>query len=559
MRASNIEQSRFEPTVLGAVRRYRGTVLVVALACSAAAILATLVQPELYRATATVTVPQSLLAEEQDSEQYLDSQVLLLRSRDVATRAVRIGNGALGEKVLAEDDFSGDESLLEITPPEGAAPDTYGASLVTVTFTWPDARTAQVGANAVLQAFDDVRSRSIEAEGEARVAGIERAIADARTRGQLADLVNQRTEALVDQEVDLARHPTIAWAVRPTVPATGNVKRAAAIGLLLGTVLGAAVAFARASRRRRFDDPLDPGDLYGAHLIGEIPAPGPTVQDVVPETPVRDLPMSDAPDTAEAEAYRFTAGSIERIRVADGPRLSLVFVSAGSDGGRSEVVANTALAVAESGARVLAVDAEPDGHVLTGLLLPDCGPGDGLAQVLSGQLPAAACIEPSPLHERVAVLGSGETTSTRVTGAAYGKAMREVLEEAKAEFDVVLVDSAPFQRVASASELVDVSDAAVVVLGPEDGVREHMDMVDRLDRLGATVVGYVFRHMRRHRTGLVTYLRRLRSALATATASARALAPAERQDAEPDPAPPEEEEPGPHEDEALSPVLPRRR
>ena len=39
------------------------------------------------------------------------------------------------------------------------------------------------------------------------------------------------------------------------------------------------------------------------------------------------LPMRADPDSAVAEAFRFAAGSVERIRADRGPRHSLVFVS----------------------------------------------------------------------------------------------------------------------------------------------------------------------------------------------------------------------------------------
>lgn len=484
--------SVFEATVVGAARRYRGTVVLVVLLVAVIAVLGTLARPALYQAAAQMSVPRSLLAQEQESHQYLDSQVLLLGSRTVAERAVGIANEELGGTVLSERDFVGSDSSLGITPPETTSTDGFGASLIAVSFTWPDARTAQVGANAVLEAFVEVRAEQIQTDAEARVAGVERAIEDARNSGQVADLLNQRTETLVDQQVDLARPPTIAWAGLPEAPVNRNLPRALVLGLVVGGLLGAAVAFARASSRRRFDDRYEPAEIYRAPLLGEIPS-------TVPRGPVGSgakvagrLAVAYDPDSTDAEAFRFVAGSVERVRAAIGPRLALVFVSGASNCGRSEVVANVALALAESGVRVLAIDADTTRHDLTGLLAKDDPPSRGLGQVLAGTASAIACIQASPLHERVALLGGGDPPLMRVTGAAYAKAVAEVLEDVKADFDVVLLDSAPLEQVACASELVAVADAAVVVLGPQDAVEEHVGMVERLAQLGTAVVGYVF-------------------------------------------------------------------
>jgi Mrp family chromosome partitioning ATPase len=468
-------------------------VLTVVLATTAAAAFMALGQVELFRAGATVTVPQPRSAEGESSDQYLASQVLLMQSPEVADRAVMIANRALGEQVLIRGDFKGEGASLLITPPEMAAPGTYGANVVTVAFTSADPEVAKVGVNSLLRAFDDVRSDRITAQGQATVAGVERAIKDARTEGQRKDLLDQRTKALVDQETDLARHPTFAWATEPRSAVNGNVKRSGLVGLLVGAVLGAALAFARASRRRTFDDQFQPEALYGAPLLGELPEPG---------APGR-LTMASTPCSAAAEAFRFTAGSLQRIRAERGKRLSLVFVSPKEDAARSAVVANLALAIAESGTRVLAVDAGAPRGDLSAWLLPDRPKvrdlTDGLEQVLAGEMALPDCIRRSPLHDRLAVLPSSRTTAPTVTGAAYLTAVRRVLGKGKAGYEIVLVDSPALLQAAVATDLVDASDAVVVVMGPHEPIRAHVDLQGRLDLIETSVVGYIYRQESTHR------------------------------------------------------------
>ncbi len=496
MKATNIGQGRFEPTVFGAVRRYRIMVFVIAFLTSATAAGYAFVQPANYRAHATVTVPQTSLSQGEARDQYLDSQVLLLQSQEVAERAARIANAALNANVLSARDFSGEGKSLEITPPEGATPGSYGSSIVAVSFTWPSARVAQVGTNAVLQAFDDARAAAIIAQGEAAVAGIEKAIRDARTRGQLVDLLNQRTQTLVNQQVDLARHPTVAWAAEPQVPVNGNLKRSGAIGLVIGTVLGAGLAYARASRNQSLEEPLDAAAIYDAPLIGEIPASGTDRILWNGSAAAGPLPMAADP-RSPAEAYRFTARSIERIRAARGYRLALAFVSTGTGAESSFVVANVALAVAESGTPVLAVDADCTDGAVTALLLPGSPPDDGFEQVLAGRRPVSDSIRPSPLNHGLYVLGAGPASAEETTGLAYASAVEKVIAEAKETFDLVLFDSPALVRVARATELVDVADAAIVVLGQGEPVRDHITMAERLDLVECEVVGYIYRRARR--------------------------------------------------------------
>ncbi len=58
------------------------------------------------------------------------------------------------------------------------------------------------------------------------------------------------------------------------------------------------------------------------------------------------LPMAADPQSPAAEAFRFAAGSVERLRVGTDDRLAVAFVSAATGAERSTVVANVALAIA---------------------------------------------------------------------------------------------------------------------------------------------------------------------------------------------------------------------
>jgi Mrp family chromosome partitioning ATPase/capsular polysaccharide biosynthesis protein len=520
MNATSIRQDRFEPTVFGAVRRYRVMVSVVALLTAAAAVGYTLVEPEVYRAHATVTVPQTSLSQGEARDQYVDSQVLLLQSEEVADRAVRIANAALNANLLSTRDFLGEGRSLEITPPEGATPGSYGSSIVAVSFTWPNAKVAQVGTNAVLQAFDDARVAAITAQGEAIVAGIERAMRNVKTQGQLTDLQNQRTQTLVNQQVDLTRHPTVAWAPEPQVPINGNSKRSGAIGLVIGTVLGAGIAYARASRNRCLEGPRDAAAIYEAPLLGEIPAPRPgrIFSNRMPV--VGQLPVAADPRSSAAEAFRFTARSVERIRTARGVRMAVAFVSTDTGGDKTSVVANVALAVAESGMPVLAVDADSTDGGLTALLLAGSPPANGFEQVLAGQLSVSDCIQPSPLNHGLNVLGAWPAPPDSATGAAYGRAMEKAIADAKESFDLVLIDSPALLRVARATEIVDDSDAVIVVHGPDESLEDHIAMKERLDLGESEVVGYIYRRAPRR----LRFVRRLRNRL-SAQAARRTGAP----------------------------------
>lgn len=514
------EPSRFEPTVFGAVRRYSMLVVAVTLAAAAIAVGYTLIQPKVYQAQASITVQQPVTppAPQGDSGQYLDSQVLLLQSQRVAQRAASIADATLGGSILTAADFSSVDGSLGISPPTTATAGNYGATIIGVSFLGLSPRTAQVGLNSLLQAYNGARIAAVKAQADAAILGINDAIssidalvdsiskqlASARLtlpvgtqnalRKELLLLEKERgglkfalTRAVANEQAAVAEQPTVA--IQPPALANHGWAHAGAIGLLVGILIGGALAFLLASRRRGIADQQDPAALYGVPLMGEIPPfEGEKARRSNGASADVTLPVIDDPHSAAAEAFRFAAGSVERVRAARGPRLSLVFVAPLASGGKSTAVANMALAVAEGGTRVLAVDAEGD---LTPQLLPDAPVAVGFEQVLAGLRPLGDCIQMSPLKCEVAVLGSAPAP-WQVTGAARLQAVHDLLAVAKASYDVVLIDSPALLQVASATEVVEAADAAIIVSSPHELIQDHLRMVDRLSLLGSNVVGYIY-------------------------------------------------------------------
>jgi capsular polysaccharide biosynthesis protein len=272
-----INQLETEPTVFGAARRYWYIVAGITL-LSALAFVAhyTWWTPPAYRASARVTVPQELALKEQLYNQYIDREMLLLRSPAVAEQAATITNRELGRKVVDSTDFSDVDGSLEFKPPDGYNPGQYGANIIGVAFRWQDPRVAQIAANAVLQAFDLARSSSIRANAEASIAAIDQAMAVGEAHDgnldQRGNLLGQRAATLVNQQIDLAQHPTFEWADAPQTPIGMAARDAAMLGVLIGAILGTVVAYVLANVRRRFDNRYTPAALYDAPLIGRIPA-----------------------------------------------------------------------------------------------------------------------------------------------------------------------------------------------------------------------------------------------------------------------------------------------
>jgi Mrp family chromosome partitioning ATPase len=521
---TSVEPSRFEPTVFGAMRRYFALVIAVAVAVTVIAVGYTVKQPKIYRASAAVTVPLPLTLQGQNASpgQYLDSQVLLMESQSVAGQAVGIANDQLGSKTLTSKDFSAYGGSLVVSPPTTATAGNYGASIIGASFTGPTAEIAQVGLASMLQAYNAARTAAVVTESSAATTSLNQAInminglltqvnkqltspdptqsfggqSQAnlqRERRLLSDQLNNLqtalTQATANAQAAEAQQATMA--IQPATLINHKWTRAAAIGFLIGILLGGALAYLLASRRRRITDPRHPEVLYDAPILGEIPpfGAGQKWWSNGTSTAAEALPMTAHPGSAVAEAFRFAAGAIERVRVVRGPQVAMAFVSAVGGPGKSAVVANLALALAEGGTRVLVVDAD---NGLAARLLPGIAGEAGLEHVLAGQRALDDCAEASPLNSAMAVLRSGRLTTGRMTGTARLQAAAKMLAEAKASYDIVLIDTPALLRVADATEIVGAADAAVIVISPEEPIRDHRAMAERLRLAEAEVAGYIY-------------------------------------------------------------------
>ena len=82
------------------------------------------------------------------------------------------------------------------------------------------------------------------------------------------------------------------------------------------------------------------------------------------------------------------------------------------------------------------------------------------------------------------------------------------LPRLRASFDLVIVDCPALLQIADATELVNAVDAAIIVVNPDDSIRDHLEMADWLTQCRSDVIGYVYNRAQmrspstRHRGGV---------------------------------------------------------
>ncbi len=201
-----------------------------------------------------------------------------------------------------------------------------------------------------------------------------------------------------------------------------------------------------------------------------------------------DLVAITAPQSPEAEAYRTLRTNLE-FAVEDRPLRVVVFTSPGRVEDTAEVVANLAVTFAQTGHRVLAVEADlrrPRLHRLLGV-----SDAPGLTEMVQArEAPDAGFLyatEVSGLY--VLPAGSPPVSPADVLDSKWLTQIWDLLRE---QFDMVLVNTPPVVAVADAAILAPRADGVILVLKAGATKRSHaLQAKERLERVRAHILGTV--------------------------------------------------------------------
>lgn len=172
------------------------------------------------------------------------------------------------------------------------------------------------------------------------------------------------------------------------------------------------------------------------------------------ETAVRDVPRSMV-----AEAFRRIRTNLQFAAPADRQRTILVTSPVPQDG-KTTVACNLAMVQAQSGRRVLLIDANlrrPEVHrVFEGVSQ------QGLSNVLVGEGTLASCVSRTKIPN-MDVLGSGPLPPNPVD-LLTGPKWLELLREAQAQYDQIIIDTPPVLLASDAGVLATTVDGVILVV-----------------------------------------------------------------------------------------------
>ncbi len=279
-----------------------------------------------------------------------------------------------------------------------------------------------------------------------------------------------------------------ATATPPRVPSHPRWGLMTGLGILLGMVLGFGLAFLLELADTSIRGPADVVRRFDMPLLGIVPHSDDLDEEI---EDIRRVVLL-APHSPAAEAFR----QIRTNLLFSGPahqRQSLLVTSPSPEDGRTTVVLNLAISMAQAGRRVLVIDANFRQPALAEIF-PDAAAA-GLSSALVGQaawrdvvsstdVPNLSVITSGPLPPNPAELLGSET-------------LRQLITEMTAEYDQVILDGSPVMLVSDACVLSTQVDGTILVVraGSNSAGLVHR-AVENLTRVGAHVLGFVLQGMR---------------------------------------------------------------
>jgi receptor protein-tyrosine kinase len=268
---------------------------------------------------------------------------------------------------------------------------------------------------------------------------------------------------------------------RPDLPGTPTEPQATrnlVLGLLAGLVVGIGVALSLRGLDTSIKTAKAAAELVDVPVVGTV-----FWDDNVAARHTLDLSKA----TRVAEDYRQLRANLQFVDVDDPPKVIMVSSAMPSEG-KTTLVINLALTLAESGRQVTIVDADLRRPRVTPYL--GMVGGVGLTNVLSGAADVDEVAQ-SYGEGRVTVIGAGPSVPNPGQLLASGH-MTSLIEEVRAKSDFVLIDASPVLPVADATGLATSVDGVLVSVRYGRTRKDQLEQaVTTLHGVGAKVLGLV--------------------------------------------------------------------
>lgn len=289
------------------------------------------------------------------------------------------------------------------------------------------------------------------------------------TATSLANAVTGQIEARGEEAISPVVIETLQAARVPASPVSPNLRLNLLIGAAAGLAIGLGLAALRTVLDTRIRNAEDLERAIKITMIGQIP---------VTTTPgERQLVVRTNPQGYQAEAFRTLRTNVQFLAVGGSPTV-LTLTSSGQGEGKTTTISNLALALADSGAKVVLIDADMRRPRIAEVF--NVEGAIGLSNILAGTASASDALQSWGANLFLLPAGAVPPNPAELLGSP---AMGQLLSDFREVFDFILIDAPPVLPVTDAVVLSRVSDHVVVVAA--SGIARNQQVAATIEALQA--------------------------------------------------------------------------
>lgn len=299
------------------------------------------------------------------------------------------------------------------------------------------------------------------------------------TSAVFIDVVENDIEIADEGETGPIQVRAIDPGVVPEDRISPNVPLNIAVGLIVGAAAGIGIALLRGILDTRIHTVSDIEEITTTPVVGRI-----AFDDDISQHP---LIVHHDPKSPRAEAFRTLRTNLQFLGAGDGSRVFVVS-SATPGEGKTHVVANLAIVLAESGARVALIEADLRKPRLAQLM--GIEGAVGLSDVLIDKVTLDDVEQPWGT-ENLLVLPAGQIppNPSELLGSS---AMQQLLEEVEENADYVLIDAPPILPVTDAAVISAYTSGTLLVTAAGQTKRPELEQaIESLETVAGPPLGVI--------------------------------------------------------------------
>jgi succinoglycan biosynthesis transport protein ExoP len=302
-------------------------------------------------------------------------------------------------------------------------------------------------------------------------------------RKLLDDLTARAKETGLESELKTTNIRIVERARAPGAPVAPRRWRNYGLASLVGLLAALMIVLALEHIDNTIKTPEDVKVALGVPFLGMIPA-APALR---ASEAFSSLVLLHEPLSAAAEAYRVLRTNL----IFSSPEATeriFVVSSTGAGDGKTTITANLSVALAQNGARVLAIDSDlrrPTLHQRLGL-----SKAPGLSDLIVGNCPLAEALQNTKVSG-LQFIGCGyiPPNPAELLGS---QSMKDLFTLLKKRFDWILLDTPPLLGMADASVLAPFVDGLALVVTAERSTRPALLRgIDQIAAVGGKLTGVV--------------------------------------------------------------------